>query len=396
MYMKSDIRIANNNDGVEAKAAPARGLYRRLVRPLVARVAGRIKRPRRDLELTRRGMMRGSLGAAVGLAGTAALVVRDSDARAAPPALVCEVDGFHDESRPALDPHGHDSAGTVGDVDLSQFDPMKFLETFDYGEVSTLPDGRTLREYAVVALDKEIEIAPGIFFPAWTYNGQVPGPTFRATAGDLMRVNFTNAGAHPHTIHFHGVHPAGMDGVFETVNPGESFVYEFEAQPWGCHLYHCHSVPLKRHVHKGLYGAFIVDPPEGRPPAREMVMVMNGFSTEFNGENTFYSVNTVAFHFAKPEHHIRVKVGELQRIYLVNLTEFDLINSFHLHAEMFKLYRTGTSMETFELTDTVMMCQGERAVLEFQYDTPGLYMFHAHQAEFAELGWMGFFEVVEE
>jgi FtsP/CotA-like multicopper oxidase with cupredoxin domain len=396
--MKSKIRIANNEDGAEAKVAPARGLYRRLVRPLVERFARRVKRPRSNVEITRRGMMRGSLGAAAGLAGTAAMVEGDSGDRSRP-ATVSEADRAYGESgqyEPDGDPHGHDSSGTVGDVDVSQFDPMKFLEEFDYGQVSTLPDGRTLREYAVVALDREIEIAPGVFFPAWTYNGQVPGPTFRATAGDLMRVNFTNAGAHPHTIHFHGVHPAGMDGVFEIVNPGESFVYEFEAAPWGCHLYHCHAVPLKRHVHKGLYGAFIVDPPEGRPPAREMVMVMNGFSTEFNGENTFYAVNTVAFHHAKPEHHIRVKVGELQRIYLVNLTEFDLINSFHLHAQMFRLYRTGTSMETFELTDTVMLCQGERAVLEFQYDTPGLYMFHAHQAEFAELGWMGFFEVVGE
>ncbi len=398
--MKSNIREAKPEDGEDVGSAPARSLYRRLVRPLVDRFARRLKRPRRVVELSRRGMMRGSLGAAAGLAGTAALVGRDPEERSEPPfALAGEVDGSFDtggEGEPGVDPHGHESTGTVGDVDTSQFDPMVFLETFDYGQVSTLPDGRTLREYTVAAIDQEIEIAPGIYFPAWTYNGQVPGPTFRATAGDLMRVNFTNAGSHPHTIHFHGVHPAGMDGVFEAVDPGDSFLYEFEAAPWGCHLYHCHSVPLKRHVHKGLYGAFIVDPPEGRPPAREMVMVMNGFSTEFNGENTFYAVNTVAFHFAKPEHHIRVKVGELQRIYLVNLTEFDPINSFHLHAEMFRLYRTGTSMETHELTDTVMLCQGERAVLEFQYDTPGIYMFHAHQAEFAELGWMGFFEVVEE
>lgn len=382
-------------------------MYQRLLRPLVSRFGRKLPAKPRDPRVTRRGMIKGSLGAAVGLVGTAA-VVADGRAESRPVsgadfgdssmALVCDIDGFFDgggQRRAGSDVHGHESAGTVGDIDLSQFDPMEFLENFDYGVVSTLPDGRTLREYTVAAIDKEIEIAPGVYFPAWTYNGQVPGPTFRATAGDVLRINFNNAGSHPHTIHFHGVHSAGMDGVFEIVNPGESFVYEFTAEPWGCHLYHCHAVPLKRHVHKGLYGAYIVDPPEGRPPAREMVMVMNGFSTEFNGDNTFYAVNTVAFHHAKPEHHIQVKVGELQRIYLVNLTEFDLINSFHLHAQMFKLYRTGTSMESHELTDTVMLCQGERAVLEFQYDTPGLYMFHAHQAEFAELGWMGFFEVVE-
>ena len=72
-----------------------------------------------------------------------------------------------------------------------------------------------VREYTLTATDKEIEVAPGVFFPAWTYNGTVPGPVLRATEGDILRVNFVNAGSHPHTIHFHGIHPTNMDGVFE-------------------------------------------------------------------------------------------------------------------------------------------------------------------------------------
>jgi FtsP/CotA-like multicopper oxidase with cupredoxin domain len=87
-----------------------------------------------------------------------------------------------------------------------------------------------------------------------------------------------------------------------------------------------------------------------------------------------------------------VKVGELIRVYLVNITEFDPINSFHLHAGMFRLYRTGTRLDQYEFTDTVMLCQGERHVLEFTLDYPGHYMFHAHQSELAELGWIGMFE----
>jgi FtsP/CotA-like multicopper oxidase with cupredoxin domain len=90
---------------------------------------------------------------------------------------------------------------------------------------------------------------------------------------------------------------------------------------------------------------------------------------------------------------IRVELGELVRIYLVNLTEFDPINSFHLHAMFFDVYRTRTRRETIETTDTIMLCQGERAILETTFRYPGRFMFHAHQSEFAELGWMGFFEV---
>jgi len=40
-----------------------------------------------------------------------------------------------------------------------------------------------------------------------------------------------------------------------------------------------------------------------------------------------------------------------------------------------------------------MLCQGERCILEFSYKYPGKFMFHAHQSEFAELGWMGMFDV---
>ena len=64
----------------------------------------------------------------------------------------------------------------------------------------------------------------------------------------------------------HGIDAARMDGIpgAGMVGPGDEFVYEFDARPFGCHLYHCHALPLKRHLHKGMYGAFIVDPDPAR------------------------------------------------------------------------------------------------------------------------------------
>jgi len=234
-----------------------------------------------------------------------------------------------------------------------------------------------------------------MFFPAWTYNGQVPGPTIRATEGDRIKVTFRNAGSHPHTMHFHGWHPPEMDGSLpgQEVEPGGSFLYEFDAEPFGLHLYHCHTVPLKRHIHKGLYGAFIIDPKGGRPPADELVMVMNAFDTNFDADNEIYAVNTIAnAYLSEP---ISVTVGRLTRIYLINVTEFDLVNSLHMHGMFFDVFRTGTSLTASEKTDTLMLCQGERAVIETTFRYPGDFMFHAHQSEFAELGWMGLFRSVK-
>jgi manganese oxidase len=214
----------------------------------------------------------------------------------------------------------------------------------------------------------------------------------RATEGDQLRVHLVNAGSHPHTIHFHGIHPADMDGVFEIVAPGETFTYDFPARPYGMHLYHCHSTPLKKHIHKGLYGAFIIDPPKPRKPAQELVMVMNGYDTDADGGNNFYTVNGRSFYYAR--YPIRVRRSQTVRIYLANLTEFDLINSFHLHGDFFRYYPTGSS-DAFEYTDTVMLCQGQRGIIEIDFANTGRFMFHAHQSEFTELGWMGFFEVVD-
>ena len=298
--------------------------------------------------------------------------------------------------------------GPVGRVSTENFDPTRFLRSWNFSDLPSderarfyretpRADGTKLREYELFAVDRQIEIAPGVFFPAWTYNGQVPGPTIRANEGDLLRIRFVNQGSHPHTLHFHGWHPPEMDGSLPAhqVLPGDSFVYEFEAEPFGLHLYHCHANPLKRHIHKGLYGVFIIDPPGGssRAEADELVMVLNAFDTNFDAENEAYAANTVAsFYMQEP---IRVRVGQLVRMYVVNLTEFDLINSLHLHGMFFDVLRTGTSLSSSESTDTIMLCQGERAILETTFRYPGEFMFHAHQSEFAELGWMGLFRAEE-
>ncbi len=282
--------------------------------------------------------------------------------------------------------------GVAGRVDpeANGFDPQAILRDFDEG---TVRNG--VREWEIVAEEREIEVAPGVKYAAWTYNGRVPGPTLRAREGERLRVNFINGASHPHTMHFHGIHTAEHDGVPGigpgNIAPGESFDYEFEATPFGLHLYHCHTTPLAEHIAKGLYGAFIIDPKGGRPAADELVMVMNGFDTNFDRANEVYAVNTVAFAYLNEP--IQVKRDELVRIYLVNILEYDLLNSFHIHANFFDYYPTGTRLEPRDFTDTVIQGQGERGILELRFPCSGKYMFHAHVSEFAELGWMGFFEV---
>jgi FtsP/CotA-like multicopper oxidase with cupredoxin domain len=364
--------------------------------------------------ISRRKMLSGGLAAAGGaltLGGAAGLAARGQEPSGAAPGA------HHGAAYPGA-AHPHGAMMTVGEVDAVRngFDPTAMLTDWDTGTVEILPDGRRLRSWYIVAEDREIEIAPGVFFPAWTYNGRVPGPTLRATEGDRLRITFVNAGSHPHSIHFHGIHSARMDGVpgAGEAQPGETFVYEFDAEPFGCHLYHCHSMPLKRHIHKGLYGAFIVDPDPARHPEheaaarsrllgtlenagwQELVMVMNGFDTNFDNENEIYAANTVAHEFMRRP--VRIERQRPVRVYLVNVVEFDPINSFHIHGNFFDYYDHGTTLTpTLRTVDTIMQCQAQRGIVEFTFGRheTGQYMFHAHQSELAELGWMGMFDVVD-
>ena len=362
--------------------------------------------------LSRRGLMGAGVAAAGGSAiAAAAIPQRHARARNAG-------DERHGGMGGAAHGSSHGAMMTVGTVDEGRngFDTAKMLTDWETGSVSSLPDGRTLRTFVIEAVDKEIEIAPGVMFPAWTYNGRVPGPTLRATEGERLKIVFRNHGSHPHSLHFHGIHSARMDGIpgAGVIGPGEEFVYEFDAKPFGCHLYHCHALPLKRHIHKGLYGLFLVDPDPARHPDhsdiarsrllgspenaewQELAMVMNGFDTNFDDENEVYAVNTVAHAYMKRP--IPIRRDKPVRVYLVNAVEFDPINSFHLHGNFFDYYDHGTTLTpTLRTVDTITQCQAQRGILEFSFKDhePGLYMFHAHQSEFAELGWMSFFDVRE-
>ena len=342
-------------------------------------------------ELTRRKL----LAASVPLAGAGAALLHSSVPHG-PPWETEAAAQSHSGHGSTGGGHAAFREGSAVDHAANGFDPQEIVRDFDWGTTRRPASGRVVREWELYAVDKEIEVAPGVRFAAWTYNQRIPGPTLRAREGERLRITFVNGSQHPHTIHFHGIHPAEMDGVpgvgAGEIPPGGRTVYEFDALPAGLHLYHCHVRPLAEHIAKGLYGAFIIDPAEAREDADELVMVMNGFDTNFDRANEVYAANTIGF--AYMDRPIQVKRGELVRIYLVNVLEYDLINSFHLHGNLFNYFPTGTSKQPSELTDTVMLCQGQRGILEWRFPYAGRFMFHAHQSEFTELGWQGFFEVV--
>jgi manganese oxidase len=268
--------------------------------------------------------------------------------------------------------------------------PMQMLRDFDYGTVKK-EKGRTIREFRIVAKSSTVQLNTAVTFNTWNCNGRVPGPTLRAKQGDRVRILFFNQGGHSHSLHFHGDHPAAADGVKPIAN-GNATIYEFNAEPYGLHLYHCHVEPITRHVSKGLYGMFIVDPPGGRPPADEMVLVMGGYDINDDNRNELYAFNGLPDYYTR--HPIPIYKDQLVRLYVLNMIEYDVAATFHLHATFFDVYRTGMSLKPSETTDVITMGTAERHILEFSYRYPGKYMFHPHQDLIAQNGCMGLFDVL--
>jgi manganese oxidase len=284
-----------------------------------------------------------------------------------------------------------------GDVDptLNGFDPTKILTDFDRGTVSKLPSGQTLREYTIISTNKDIFPAPNQKFAAWTYNGRVPGPAIRATLGDHIRIHYINKGDAAHGIHFHGIHAGNVDAGFQSIIPGTETFYEFDAAPVGVHLYHCHMSSLAMHIVKGLYGFFIVDPPTPRPKALELLMMMNNFTFKpitIGSTTDLYAINTVAYHYLK--HPIPVRVNQLVRIYLGNIVEFDNLVGFRMHSNLFNYYPTGTGTQPAEITDSVMMCQGQRGILELTFKAAGQHIFRSIYSQAADKGFIGAFQAI--
>lgn len=268
--------------------------------------------------------------------------------------------------------------------------PMVMLRDFDYGTLKQ-EDGRTIREFQIIAGTTTLQLSSAVSYVTWNYNGRVPGPTLRATEGDRVRVVFLNKGGHAHTMHFHGTHPVEVDGV-RPVRNGAATIYEFDAEPFGIHLYHCHIPPVTRHIGKGLYGMFIIDPPRGRPPADELVLILGGYDINDDQRNELYAFNAIPNYYK--QHPIPIYQNQLVRLYLLNMIEFDPAITFHIHANFFKVYPTGRTLTSTQETDVITMGTAERHILEFAYQFPGEYMFHPHQDGIAEAGCMGSFNVI--
>ena len=166
----------------------------------------------------------------------------------------------------------------------------------------------------------------------WAFNGEVPGPTIRATQGDRLRIAVTNDLVEPTTVHWYGLRvPNEMDGVphltQSPIDPGETFTYEFDLRDAGTYWYHAF-VNGAEQTERGLYGAVIVQ--ERLPPEadREIVWILDDWSIDDQGRFLPFGDLQAASHAGRlgtivtingrMDRRESVRVNERVRLRLVN------------------------------------------------------------------------------
>ena len=340
--------------------------------------------------------------AAIGLAAPAlsALgdITRAQDEEGTPEAMdghgATEPAGGYVGSDPESPSTGEASPAPADAQPFALYDP--FLAPVDAGP----------KEITVVARDATLYVAKDVPYAAWTFDGTVPGRALRVRAGD--EVNFTlkidPAATTAHSLDFHSAQTP-PDKNYKTIMPGEEFSWSFTPKHAGAYMYHCGTPPVLMHIGAGMYGAMIVDPEEGWPPAQELVFVQSDFYLA-DGENGVKvpdyakilgdgTMDYVAFNgYANQyvENPIKVNVGEPVRIFVVNAGP-NVWSSFHVVGAICdRGYVNGHPKNELVSLQSMPIGPGDGACVEFTLEEPGIYPVVNHAFGHAAHGAVGLIE----
>lgn len=240
----------------------------------------------------------------------------------------------------------------------------------------------------------------GIRTQAWTFNGSIPGPVIRVRLGDEVQVTLHNADLHHgHSLDFHASEVDPMT-TMATVAPGKTKTFSFTPKRPGVFMYHCGTAPVLQHVGMGMYGMIIVDPPQGRAPAQELMLVQSEFygplrkgvlhpslKSMLTRQPVYTAFNGSPFRYLRKP--IKVTAGQPVRIYLVDAGP-SLGSAFHVVGEIFDaMYPDGGPAQYGSSVSTGYVPAGGGAIFELTFDNPGTYTFLTHELGVASLGAIG-------
>lgn len=254
----------------------------------------------------------------------------------------------------------------------------------------------TTVQIAVRAKEVISEIAEGVYFNYWTYDGTVPGPMWRVRVGDTVELSLTNdeTSLHPHNIDLHAVTGPGGGAAVTLVEPGETRTLKWLAKHPGLYEYHCATSNVSTHNAHGQYGLILVEPEDGLPAVDKEFYLMQGevytlggigkkglvaFDSEglLDGEPSYVTFNGRVEELPRME----AQVGDRIRMYVGN-GGVNLISSFHVIGEIFDVVypeaAMGEGSAILTNVQTTAVLPGGATIVEFTVDVPGNYIIVDH------------------
>lgn len=278
---------------------------------------------------------------------------------------------------------------------INKFEKVADIST-DPNDLPKPLERTTNKTVEINLVTKEVisEVAPGIYFNFWTFNGKVPGPMYRILEGDDVNVTISNdkTSLHPHNIDFHAATGPGGGASLSTVVPGETKKFHWKAMAAGLYIYHCAQPNVSTHNSHGQYGLVLVEPKQGLSKVdREFYIVQGELYTQGKlGRKGLQVYDAQAMLDGKPNYvtfngrveqkpRMKVKTGDRVRIFIGN-GGVNLVSAFHIIGEIFDNSYPEASLITPPLknTQTISVLPGGAGMVEFTADVPGKYLLVDH------------------
>jgi len=264
----------------------------------------------------------------------------------------------------------------------------------------------TVHDVDFPIIDKDITVAEGFVVHAWTFGGQVPGPTIRVHLGDTVNVHLTNQGSMSHSIDFHASQTA-MNHQMVEIAPGATFTYTFTADYAGVWMYHCGTAPALHHIANGMYGMVIVEPKGSLPKVDEEIALVQSEwylgaqkqPVDYAKANAaapapdFVVFNGVANQYK--DNPIQVTTKGRVRVFVLDVGP-NIDSSFHVVGTIFDtVIKEGVILAKGNSggwgSQAVDLSPAQGAIIEFSPQEDGLYPLVTHAFNFVGRGALGLF-----
>ncbi len=242
----------------------------------------------------------------------------------------------------------------------------------------------TMRDITLYTYPKVIQIATGVSYQAWTFNGTVPGPNIFVNQGDPVMFTLINNSTMLHSMDFHAAQ-IDWSTAYASVPPGGNKSFSFVASYPGVFMYHCGTPPVLEHIGNGMYGVIVVNPSTPLPdaPGGSFVIIESEFYTSMGPNNTLVG-NYTKMLTAYPDYVVFngkanqymsnpliVQPNQLVRLYLLNVGP-SLWEAFHvIGAIMDTVYIDGNPANVMRGLQTVNLAPSSGAIVDMYFRDPG-------------------------